>query len=138
MSENIKEKIIDFLNIDQFLSFSSLLLKLESNEEELEIALNELENDNIIHQGKKGKYGLLSSYHWYIGEIRLKKQGYGFFKCDELEEDVYISIYNLEYASKAILATSISFFSCQIKSPILAFTHNGTSCFIIPFSNSYC
>ena len=60
----------------------------ESNEEELEIALNELENDNIIHQGKKGKYGLLSSYHWYIGEIRLKKQGYGFFKCDELEEDV--------------------------------------------------
>ena len=94
----MKEKIIECLKQNKFLSISDLTHLLNESETDLYKSLTELENENIIHKSKKDKYGLLENFHWYIGTINLKPKGYGFFKCDKLEDDVYISSLDLDNA----------------------------------------
>ena len=86
----MKNKIVELLNVNKFLSFDEIQAELETSYEELDEALKDLCNEYIIYKSKKQKYGLLESFNYYIGTIELKKKGFGFFKSDKLEEEVFI------------------------------------------------
>ena len=94
----MKERIIALFNEHKFLKLDEIISLLNDNKEIIENTLNELCDTYILYKNKKGNYGLLSSFNYYLGEIELKKKGYGFFKSDNLDEDVFISEYDLDNA----------------------------------------
>ena len=54
--------------------------------------VKELLDDYVLYPSKKNRIGLLKHFHLYKGIIRMKKAGFGFFICDDLDEDAYIPI----------------------------------------------
>lgn len=94
----MKEKIIALFNDNKFLNLDEICAFLNEDKNEIEKYLSELCDSYILYKNKKGNYGLLASFNYYLGEIELKKKGYGFFKCDALEEDIFISEYDLDNA----------------------------------------
>ncbi len=98
---NIKEKILELLSeeYNKFLSIDDIISLIDdANLDDINNALNELVDEYKIYLSKKKKYGLLKSFNYYIGKIILKKQGYGFFKSDDLEEDAFIPASSLDNA----------------------------------------
>ena len=94
----MKERILALFNEHKFLKLDEIISLLNDNKEITENTLNELCDSYILYKNKKGNYGLLSSFNYYLGEIELKKKGYGFFKCDDLDEDIFVSEYDLDNA----------------------------------------
>ncbi|MDD3382252.1 MAG: RNB domain-containing ribonuclease, partial [Bacilli bacterium] len=92
----MKEKILEIIKSKDYKAKSydelSFLLGLNTKEEKEEFknAIDRLVNDNIIAV-VKNKYDLLIRFNMYIGQLILKKQGYGFFKSEDLVKDVYIA-----------------------------------------------
>jgi len=92
----MKERILEIIKSKDYKAKSydelSFLLGLNTKEEKEEFknAIDRLVNDNIIAV-VKNKYDLLIRFNMYIGQLILKKQGYGFFKSEDLVKDVYIA-----------------------------------------------
>ncbi|MGI6710965.1 MAG: ribonuclease R [Bacilli bacterium] len=92
----MKERILEIIKeidykaktFDEFVLFFNLTNSKEKDQ--LRDDLDSLVEENIIAV-VKNRYNLLSRFNMYIGELNLKKQGYGFFKSDELVKDVYIA-----------------------------------------------
>lgn len=60
--------------------------------EKIENEIHNLENEYLLYKSKKNRYGLLKYFNLYKGIIHIKKQGYGFFESDELDDDAYINM----------------------------------------------
>ena len=92
----MKNKILSLFEEHNFL-FKEDICKL-LNETDIDAYLEELCNDYILYKNKANKYGLLASFNYYVGNIRLHKKGYGFFKCDQFDEDIFIKAIDLDNA----------------------------------------
>ena len=101
---NIKESILELLKDNSLYTIEEIVHLIQKNDdsyitEDIIDAISILEKDNLIYRSKKKRYGLLSSFNLHIGRIELKKQGYGFFKFDDSnEEDAYVAHDDLENA----------------------------------------
>ena len=92
----MKNKILSLFEEHSFLYKEDICELL--NETDIDAYLEELCNDYILYKNKANKYGLLASFNYYVGNIRLHKKGYGFFKCDQFDEDIFIKAIDLDNA----------------------------------------
>ena len=92
----MKNKILSLFEEHSFLYKEDICELL--NETDIDAYLEELCNDYILYKNKANKYGLLASFNYYVGTIRLHKKGYGFFKCDQFDEDIFIKAIDLDNA----------------------------------------
>ena len=94
----MKEKLISLFTEHKFLNIDEIKEYIKEDFALLEEALNSLTSEHLIYKNKKGNYGLLESFNYYLGEVELKKKGYGFFKSDKLDQDVFIPMLDLDNA----------------------------------------
>ena len=100
----MKDKIIEVLNnlndaVDIITINDLLGLKTPGELNELQTHLKELYNDNILFITKKDKYILYKNCaNFKIGKLSLAKKGFGFVVIPK-EEDIFISIDNLNGAT---------------------------------------
>jgi len=92
MEKNLKNEIYNLLKNQKasLLNLDEITNKLSSNKTEVKKMLDELVDDYKINKSNNNKYGLLQAFNLYIGTIDVKRQGYGFFKSEELIEEVFI------------------------------------------------
>ena len=94
----MRDEIIKLFSEYKFLKIDEIARLLNYSKEDIEKELNALINEYIIYKNKKDNYGLLASFNYYLGTIELKKKGYGFFKSDSLDTDVFIPMLDLDNA----------------------------------------
>ena len=94
----MKEKLISLFTEHKFLNIDEIKEYIKDDKAILEEALSSLINEHLIYKNKKGNYGLLESFNYYLGTVELKKKGYGFFKSDKLDRDVFIPMLDLDNA----------------------------------------
>lgn len=94
----MKEKLISLFTEHKFLNIDEIEEYIKEDKAILEETLDALTNEHIIYKNKKGNYGLLESFNYYQGTVELKKKGYGFFKSDKLDRDVFIPMLDLDNA----------------------------------------
>ena len=94
----MKEKLISLFTEHKFLNIDEIKEYIKDDKAILEETLSSLINEHIIYKNKKGNYGLLESFNYYLGTVELKKKGYGFFKSDKLDRDVFIPMLDLDNA----------------------------------------
>ena len=93
----MKERILSLLESETYIGLDidkiSQTLSLVTPEEftQLVKALNELDDECLIVQSKKGKFFKVGTFGYNVGVINLKDKGFGFIKCDGYEEDFYVS-----------------------------------------------
>ena len=92
----MKDKILTLFQEHDFLYKEEIEELL--NEKDISKDLDELCNDYVLYKSKTDKYGLLKSFNYYLGTITLNKKGYGFFKCDQFDADIFIKAIDLENA----------------------------------------
>lgn len=93
----MKEKVLELLTsptypgleINQI--YEELNLKEADEFNTLVKSLNQLDDENLIVQSKKGKYFAVGTFGYNKGIIILKDKGFGFIKCQDFEEDLYVS-----------------------------------------------
>ena len=97
MEKNLKNEIYDLLNNQKasLLNLDEIANQLSRNKTEVKQMLDELVSDYKINESNNNKYGLLRDFNLYIGTIDVKRQGYGFFKSEELTEEVFIPKTNM-------------------------------------------
>lgn len=71
--------------------------------EELMKELIELGENGYIAMNRKNRYTLAKYQSIYRGKLRVNKKGFGFVEVEELEEDIYISISNINNAMEGDL-----------------------------------
>lgn len=94
----MKEKLISLFTEHKFLNIDEIKEYIKDDKAILEETLSSLINEHMIYKNKKGNYGLLESFNYYLGTVELKKKGYGFFKSDKLDRDVFIPMLDLDNA----------------------------------------
>lgn len=99
----MREKILDILKKeDKAKSLEELdnLLGLTTADEykELVITINELCDEYIVYHSNKNRYMLMDKGPLKKGIFRANKKGYGFVEIENQDEDVYISLDNVNGA----------------------------------------
>ena len=99
----MKDKVLDILKqYNRALSFeeidSALNIKTVEDTEELIKALRELEEDVEIYHSNKDKYMLFESSNLRKGIMRTNKKGFGFVDISNQEEDIFVSMDNMNGA----------------------------------------
>ena len=94
----MKEKLITLFNEHKFLNIDEIQSLTNLDKAVLDDAINSLISEYIIYKNKKGNYGLLENFNYYLGTVELKRKGYGFFKSDKLDKDVFIPMLDLDNA----------------------------------------
>ena len=99
----MKEKILDILkSYGRALSFeeidSSLNIKTVEETEELISALRELEESVEIYHSNKDKYMIFENSNLRKGIMRTNKKGFGFVDISNQEEDIFVSMDNMNGA----------------------------------------
>lgn len=99
----MREKILDILEKeDKAKSLEELdgLLELTTAEEyrELTLTINKLCDEYIVYRSNKNRYMLMNKGPLKKGIFRANKKGYGFVEIENQDEDVYISLDNINGA----------------------------------------
>ena len=80
MIQDLKDKIIEYFSMANYVPLSHESLAKVFNDEKLDLALQELEDEYLIRKSKKGHYDLLTKNNIGVGIIDIKEKGYGFIK----------------------------------------------------------
>ena len=99
----MRDNIINVLkNCDKAVDIYELQDLLDiHNAEEVKQLLEELrvlEDEAIVYCSNKNKYMMLENSHLRKGVMRVNKKGFGFVEVDDLEDDVYIAVDNMNGA----------------------------------------
>ena len=99
----MEEKILDILEkSDRALSMDELdlLLNIQTVEDTklFSDALRKLEEDYEIYCSNKGRYMILKNSNLRKGTLRVNKKGFGFVDVDGEDEDIFVSIDNINKA----------------------------------------
>ncbi len=99
----MRDNIINVLkNSDKAVDIYELQDLLDiHNAEEVKQLLEELrvlEDEAIVYCSNKNKYMMLENSHLRKGVMRVNKKGFGFVEVDDLEDDVYIAVDNMNGA----------------------------------------
>mgnify|MGYP002854619103 CR=1 FL=1 len=99
MKENILDLLKDVHEAKELMDINDMLgLKTPEELKELQDAIDELVNENVMYLTKKGKYLLLKNCPGIkIGRLSLNKKGFGFIILDK-EDDLYVSEDNINDA----------------------------------------
>ena len=99
----MRDNIINVLkNCDKAVDIYELqdLLDIHDAEEVKQLLeeLRVLEDEAIVYCSNKNKYMMLENSHLRKGVMRVNKKGFGFVEVDDLEDDVYIAVDNMNGA----------------------------------------
>ena len=99
----MKDKIIEILKkSDKALNIYEIKdeLKLESitDFQKLSSELKSLEDEFVIYHSNKDRYMMLADSHLKKGVIDVNRKGFGFVRCEGLNDDIYIDMNNINGA----------------------------------------
>ena len=99
MKQQILELLSEIGNTGIFINDIQEKLEIPDDKlTELIDTINSLLKDYEIVMNKKQKYFLSKYFNIYKGILRINKKGFGFVDTNDLENDIYISKYNLNSA----------------------------------------
>ena len=81
MNANIRQNLIDIFSNHKLYTLEEICNMMDENEEEIVCELTSLCDEYILYKSKKNKYGFLSTFNYYLGNIELNKKGYGLSKA---------------------------------------------------------
>ena len=93
----MKDNVINILkNSDKALSVFEIedVLGIKDAEltKELIQVLHELEEEVVVYHTNKDKYMMLENSHLRKGVMRVNKKGFGFVEVDNMDDDIYVSV----------------------------------------------
>ncbi|TKG90088.1 ribonuclease R [Puteibacter caeruleilacunae] len=100
----LKRHIIDILyetpkKSYNYKQIASVLCIIDpENKKLINIALEELKEDNKVEEVQRGKFKIIAQSGYLTGVIDLTRQGFGYLVSDESKEDVFIAQANLKNA----------------------------------------
>ena len=99
----MRDNIINVLkNSDKALTIYELQEKLDLHDvnevRELSDELRKLEEEVVIYCSNKGRYMMLEDSHLRKGILRANKKGFGFVEIENMEDDVYVALENMNGA----------------------------------------
>lgn len=103
MRANISEIIVKFMNEDAYKKMRSqelirIFAKTKAERASLEKILLTLEETGVIIKDTKDRYALSEKSGFQKGIVHINPRGFGFISSSDLEEDVFVTKENLNYA----------------------------------------
>lgn len=97
----IKEKILEFIKNSKPRSKDELtkLFKIKNKEKkEFLKIVEELQSEGLIFEDSRKKYRVVDNDKFFFGKLQTNAKGFGFLITENLDEDIYISKNNLNFA----------------------------------------
>lgn len=97
----IKEKILEFIKNSKPRSKDELtkLFKIKNKEKkEFLKIVEELQSEGLIFEDSRKKYRVVDNDKFFYGKLQTNAKGFGFLITENLDEDIYISKNNLNFA----------------------------------------
>ena len=97
----IKEKILEFIKNSKPRSKDELtkLFKIKNKEKkEFLKIVEELQREGLIFEDSRKKYRFVDNDKFFYGKLQTNAKGFGFLITENLDEDIYISKNNLNFA----------------------------------------
>ena len=97
----IKEKILEFIKNSKPRSKDELtkLFKIKNKEKkEFLKIVEELQSEGLIFEDSRKKYRFVDNDKFFFGKLQTNAKGFGFLITENLDEDIYISKNNLNFA----------------------------------------
>ena len=97
----IKEKILKLIENSKPRTKDELIRSFKiKNKEKKEFIkiLEELEGEGLIFLDHRNKYRLVDNEKFFFGKLQTNAKGFGFLITENLDEDIYISKNNLNFA----------------------------------------
>lgn len=97
----IKEKILEIIEKTTPRSKEELLklFKIKNKEKKQFLKIiEELENEGLIFEDSRKKYRFVDNDKFFYGKLQTNAKGFGFLITENLDEDIYISKNNLNFA----------------------------------------
>lgn len=97
----IKEKILEFIKNSKPRSKDELtkLFKIKNKEKkEFLKIVEELQSEGLVFEDSRKKYRFVDNDKFFYGKLQTNAKGFGFLITENLDEDIYISKNNLNFA----------------------------------------
>ena len=97
----IKEKILEFIKNSKPRSKDELtkLFKIKNKEKkEFLKIVEELQSEGLVFEDSRKKYRFVDNDKFFFGKLQTNAKGFGFLITENLDEDIYISKNNLNFA----------------------------------------
>ena len=99
----MRDDILNILkNSDRALDIYELQDMLHINDvnqaKELSDELRKLEDEVVVYHSNKNKYMMLEKSHLRKGVMRINKKGFGFVEIENMDDDVYVAVDNMNGA----------------------------------------